>query len=144
VALATWQVFVSTGSVSDLVHLRMETLTKFLLVAVGGAFGAVARYGMNLGFGNVLVPFPFATFLINITGSFLIGFLMAKFGENETVKLLLVSGFLGAYTTFSAFEYETFQLTQLKQSMLAFLYVALSFTVGFIGVAGGMWLAKRI
>lgn len=121
----------------------METLTKFLLVALGGAVGAVARYGMNLLFGNAFLPFPFATFLINVTGSFLIGFLLFKFEGNETVRLLLVTGFLGAYTTFSAFEYEAFQLTQIKQSMLAFLYVALSFAVGFIGVASGIWLAKR-
>ena len=121
----------------------METLTKFLLVALGGAVGAVARYGMNLLFGNAFLPFPFATFLVNITGSFLIGFLLFKFEGNDTVRLLLVTGFLGAYTTFSAFEYEAFQLTQIKQSMLAFLYVALSFAVGFIGVASGIWLAKR-
>ena len=121
----------------------METLTKFLLVALGGAVGAVARYGMNLLFGNAFLPFPFATFLVNITGSFLIGFLLFRFEGNETVRLLLVTGFLGAYTTFSAFEYEAFQLTQIKQSMLAFLYVALSFAVGFIGVASGIWLARR-
>lgn len=121
----------------------METVSKFLLVALGGSFGAMTRYGMNLLFGNAFLPFPFATFLINVTGSFLIGFLLAKFGENETVKLLLVSGFLGAYTTFSAFEYEAFQLTQTKQLMTAFLYVSLSFAIGFIGVAGGVWLARR-
>lgn len=122
----------------------METISKFLLVAIGGAFGAMARYGMNLLFGNTFLPFPLATFLINVTGSFLIGFLLARFGDNETVKLLFVSGFLGAYTTFSTFEYEAFQLTQTKQSMLAFGYVALSFAVGFIGVAGGMWLSRRM
>lgn len=114
------------------------------MVALGGAFGAVSRYGMSLVFGNAFLPFPFATFLVNVTGSFVIGFLLARFPENETVKLLFVSGFLGAYTTFSAFEYEAFQLTQIRQSMLAFLYVALSFTLGFIGVAGGIWLARRL
>jgi CrcB protein len=122
----------------------MEIISKFLLVAVGGAFGAMTRYGMNLLLGNAFLPFPFATFLINVTGSFLIGFLLAKFSDNETVKLLFVSGFLGAYTTFSTFEYEAFQLTQIKQSFMAFAYVALSFGLGFIGVAGGMWLARRI
>lgn len=121
----------------------METISKFLLVALGGAFGAMARYGMNLLFGNVFLPFPLATFLVNVTGSFLIGFLLIKFEANETVKLLLVTGFLGAYTTFSAFEYEAFQLTQIKQTMTAFLYVALSFAIGFIGVASGIWLARR-
>lgn len=122
----------------------MELFSKFLLVAIGGAFGAMARYGMNLLFGNTFLPFPFATFLVNVTGSFLIGFLLARYTDNETVKLLFVSGFLGAYTTFSTFEYEAFQLTQLKQSMMAFAYISLSFAIGFVGVAGGMWLARRI
>ena len=122
----------------------MEIISKFLLVAFGGAFGAIARYGMNLIFVNTFLPFPFATFLVNVTGSFLIGFLLIKFEANETIKLLLITGFLGAYTTFSTFEYEAFQLTQIKQSLMAFGYVALSFAVGFIGVAGGIWLARRI
>ena len=122
----------------------METISKILLVALGGAFGATARYGMNLVFGHHFLPFPLATFLINISGSFLIGLLMFKFEANETVKLLLVTGFLGAYTTFSAFEYETFQLTQTKQMLIAFLYVALSFAVGFIGVVLGVWVGRKI
>ena len=121
----------------------MDTLTKFFYVAIGGAFGAVARYGVNLIFGNAFIPFPFATFLVNVTGSFLIGFLLIKFEANETVRLLLVTGFLGAYTTFSSFEYEAFQLTQIKQSLIAFAYVTLSFVIGFVGVASGIWLARR-
>ena len=72
----------------------METISKILLVAIGGAFGAVTRYGMSLLFGNILFPFPFATFLINVTGSFLIGFLLFKFETNDSVRLLLVTGFL--------------------------------------------------
>jgi CrcB protein len=122
----------------------MEAFGKILAVAVGGAFGAAARYLVTLAFGNLLVPFPLATFLVNVTGSFLIGFLVFRFEANETVRLLLVTGFLGAYTTFSSFEYEAFQLTQLKQTLIAFLYVSLSFVVGFVGVAGGIALAKRL
>jgi len=59
------------------------------------------------------------------------------------MKLLLVTGFLGAYTTFSTFEYEAFNLTQTKQLLTAFLYVALSFALGLIGVACGIWLGKK-
>jgi len=55
------------------------TITKILLVAIGGAFGATMRYGLNLLFANVFAPFPFATFIINVTGSFLIGFFLSKF-----------------------------------------------------------------
>jgi fluoride exporter len=122
----------------------MESLTKILWVAVGGAFGAVARYLLYLSpLANIFPNFPFPTFFINITGSIIIGFVLVKFEANETLRLLLVSGFLGAYTTFSTFEFEAFQLTQTKQLLTAFLYVALSFAVGFIGVASGIWLAKK-
>ena len=121
----------------------METISKFLFVAIGGALGAVTRYGLSLIFANSFAPFPFATFLINVTGSFLIGLLLTKFEANETARLLLITGFLGAYTTFSTFEFEAFQLTQTKQTITAFLYIALSFALGFIGVASGIWLAKR-
>jgi fluoride exporter len=122
----------------------MESLTKILWVAVGGAFGAVARYLLYLSpLANIFPNFPFPTFFINITGSIIIGFVLVKFEANETLRLLLVSGFLGAYTTFSTFEFEAFQLTQTRQVFTAFLYVALSFAIGFIGVAGGIWLAKR-
>jgi fluoride exporter len=122
----------------------METFAKILTVAIGGAFGASLRYLLNISpLANVFPNFPFPTFFINITGSFLIGFVLTKFDANETLRLLLVTGFLGAYTTFSTFEFEAFQLTTTKQLLTAFLYVALSFSIGFIGVASGIWLAKK-
>ncbi len=122
----------------------METLSKILTVAIGGAFGAAVRYLLNISpLANLFPNFPFPTFFINITGSFLIGFALTKFEANETLRLLLITGFLGAYTTFSTFEFEAFQLTTTKQLLTAFLYVALSFSLGFIGVASGIWLAKR-
>ncbi len=126
----------------------METFLKILAVAVGGAFGAVARYGLNILFAKTFAPFPFATFFINVTGSFLIGFLLIlftdKFAVNENLRLAIVVGFLGAYTTFSTFEFETFALVREKQLAAAILYVSLSFAVGLIGVLSGVWLAKRV
>jgi fluoride exporter len=122
----------------------MEAFTKIIYVALGGAFGAAARYSLSLIFANTLSPFPFATFLINITGSFLIGFALTKFEGNDTLRLLLITGFLGAYTTFSTFEFETFSLTQTKQLALAFAYVSLSFAIGLIGVFAGVWLGKKV
>ena len=126
----------------------METLTRILSVAIGGACGAAARYGLNLLFAKTLAPFPFATFFINVTGSFLIGFLATLFSQkldvNESLRLFLTIGFLGAYTTFSTFEFETFTLMREKHLAIAILYVSMSFAIGLIGVFAGVWLAKKI
>ncbi len=122
-----------------------EGVVKVLFVALGGASGAVARYLINISpLGNFLQPFPFHTFIINVTGSFLIGLLAAKVEMNESMKLLLLTGFLGAYTTFSAFELETFTLMRERNLLTAILYVGLSFAVGFIGVALGVWLGRKM
>ena len=104
----------------------METLTKIFAVALGGAAGAVARYLVNVSpLANLFQTFPFATFFINVSGSFLIGFLMIFFAEKaavgENLRLAVVVGFLGAYTTFSTFEFETFALLREKQLAPAIL-----------------------
>lgn len=125
----------------------MEILTRILVVAFGGAVGAVARYSLNLLFAKTLSPFPFATFFINITGSLLIGFLatlfMQKLSADENLRLFLTVGFLGAYTTFSTLELETFSLMREKQLAMAILYVSFSFALGLTGVAAGTWLGKK-
>ncbi|HVE56611.1 MAG TPA: fluoride efflux transporter CrcB [Pyrinomonadaceae bacterium] len=127
----------------------METLTRILAIAFGGAFGAVARYLVNISpLQNYLKPFPFPTFFINITGSFLIGFLLILFADklqiNENLRFAVMVGFLGAYTTFSTFELEIWELIREGQFLTAFLYLFLSVAVGFIGVALGVTLARKI
>lgn len=96
---------------------------------------------------NWLKPFPFPTFFINVTGSFLIGFLLVlfvdKFQVSENWRLAVIVGFLGAFTTFSTFEFETWELVKENQFLTAFGYVLLSVLFGFIGVALGVWLAKK-
>jgi CrcB protein len=126
----------------------MESLTKILSVAVGGAFGATARYLINISpLHNLVAKFPFHTFFINILGSFLIGFCFVLFTDrwaaNENLKLALVVGFLGAFTTFATFELEIWSLTKANQYLGAFIYLFLSVLVGFIGILAGIALAKR-
>ena len=130
------------------VFFSMETLTRILSVAVGGAFGAVARYLINVSpLANWFEKFPFPTFFINITGSFLIGFLLIlftdKFDVGENLRFAVIVGFLGAFTTFSTFEMEIFGLIREKYFLTAFLYLFLSVIVGFIGVLAGVWFGKR-
>jgi len=127
----------------------METLTRILAIAAGGAFGAVARYLINVSpLQNYFKPFPFPTFFINITGSFLIGFLLVLFADkfqiNENLRYGVMVGFLGAYTTFSTFELEIWELIREGQFFTAFLYLFLSVAVAFIGVALGVTLARKI
>ena len=126
----------------------METLTRILAIAAGGAAGAVARYLINISpLQHFLKPFPFPTFFINITGSFLIGFLLIlltdRFQINENLRFAVMVGFLGAYTTFSTFEMEIWGLIKENQFLTAFLYLFLSVSVGFIGVTLGVTLAKK-
>lgn len=112
---------------------------KLILVAFGGAAGALARYWVGIAFHAALGPrLPWGTFVVNITGSFIVGFVMTILGgqlsPSPNWRLLIVTGFLGAYTTFSAFEYETLSLIENHRSMTAFLYVVLSVMVGFLAV----------
>lgn len=127
----------------------MEAALKIFAVAVGGAFGAVARYLVNISpLAGVLGKFPFPTFVINIVGSFLIGFFMIiladKWAVSENVRIALIVGFLGAFTTFSTFEMEIYSLIREREFITGFLYLFLSVFVGFIGVVAGIELAKRL
>lgn len=124
-------------------------MVNYFLIGMGGFIGAIARYGISLWIGQRWGKgFPLGTFVINVTGSFLIGLLMTLLSErflvNPQWRLLLVVGFLGAYTTFSTFEYETGALMKDGEWLIAMLNVVLSITVGFIALKLGEVLAKSI
>lgn len=129
--------------------MAIDGLSNVIAVAGGGAAGAVARYLIGISplakwFGS----FPTSTFLINILGSFLIGVVMAltidRLVISESVKLAIVVGFLGAFTTFSAFEFELLEMIHQRQIALAFGYAVSSVVVGLIGVVAGFELGRRI
>ena len=122
---------------------------NILSVAIGGAFGAVARYLVNISpAANLFEKFPFPTFLINISGSFLIGFLMIlladKINVSENFRMAIIVGFLGAFTTFSTFEIEIFGLVRERYFTTAFIYLVLSIVIGFVGVIAGVETARRL
>jgi CrcB protein len=126
-----------------------NSMVNILIIGIGGFLGAITRYGVALWVGERWGrSFPLGTFLINISGSFLIGLLMSLFTErfmvNPQWRLMLVVGFLGAYTTFSTFEYETGALLKDGEWMVAGLNVILSVFVGFAALKLGGVIAKSI
>lgn len=121
---------------------------NILFVALGGACGSVLRYlvSRNANVNYVWFDLPIGTILVNIVGCFLIGFLSVFLlsPERENYRLLLIVGFLGGFTTFSAFGIETFQLIQNGKTFAAFLNVAISLVLGLGAVALGYFLSKRL
>src|SRR5215472_6702002 len=117
----------------------VQPLDRYLMVLIGGGVGSVARYAL----GTVVSAriggrFPLGTLIINVSGSFLIGLLMTLFTESLQLhpnwRLLLVVGFLGGYTTFSTFEYETFRAVHDGGKWIGVLNVVGSVTLGYIAV----------
>jgi len=123
-------------------------LEKYLVVLAGAGLGGVARYAV----GTWIMAkyggrFPWGTFLINVTGSFLVGVLMTLLTErmqpHPNWRLFLVVGFLGGYTTFSSFEYETYQAVREGARWMGMLYMTGSVVLGYAGVWLGAILAVR-
>jgi CrcB protein len=127
----------------------MEALMRYAAVALGGALGAMLRYYLNGSpLARAFAPFPTATFVINVTGSFLLGLFLALATERVEIsphqRIAFAAGFVGAYTTFSTFMYETAQLTEAGDYARAFANVALSCIIGFACVWAGATVARRL
>jgi CrcB protein len=121
---------------------------RYIMVMLGGATGSLTRYLVGTAImTRVGGRFPAGTVFINITGSFLIGFIMTLLTErlnpNPNWRLLLVVGFLGGYTTFSSFEWETLGLVRDGSRWLGLLNVAGSVLVGYIAVWLGVAIAGK-
>lgn len=120
----------------------------FMLVATGGALGAVLRYTIFLSVpvsGSQL--FPWATFIVNLIGSFLIGVTLEILQHNiisEYYRFLIVVGFLGALTTFSTYVFDILRLLIEQEYRMAFLYFLLSNIFTLLLTATGLFITKRV
>lgn len=126
------------------------TLASLLAVAVGGVLGTLSRYAVA-----ELVPttgdaFPWATFAVNVTGSFALALLLTVLGPSrraEYARLAAGTGFMGSYTTFSTFAVENDQLLRHGAIGMALVYVAVTLVVGLgaarLGIGVGQLLVER-
>ena len=125
-------------------------MTRVILVALGGAIGSVARYGVGAVAAQLLgAAFPWGTLLVNLSGSFLIAVVMhvalAGTAISLELRIFLTTGIMGGYTTYSSFNYETLALIDQRAYGLAGLNVAATvvgcFLAGVLGLAAGRALA---
>ena len=124
-------------------------MTHILLVAAGGAVGSVLRYLVGLWTLRSFGPsFPWGTLTVNITGSFLIGVfaevIARKFGASAEMRVFLITGILGGYTTFSAFSLDAITLVERGEPVTALIYVASSVVLSALAVFAGLALMRAI
>lgn len=122
------------------------SLISFALVAVGGAIGSAARYGVALVGLRFGLQFPVGTLVANVLGCLIIGFISQLAVKNNVLspemRLFLAAGFCGGFTTFSTFMLEITNLLEFHKIVIAVLYVGASAVGGLLAVYAGIWLAK--
>lgn len=119
---------------------------NYLLVGIGGAVGAMARYGVGRLLPASASGWPTATFVVNLSGGLLMGLLSALLlrAGGEQARLLLGVGVLGGFTTFSAFSLELMALLERGQPLMAFGYAAASVLLALAAVAAGLSLGRAL
>jgi CrcB protein len=120
-----------------------------LLAAGGGALGAGARYLVNVACTACLGPgFPWATFAVNVAGSFLMGVVVAAavpvLGGSAEWRTFLATGILGGFTTFSAFSLDAWQLIEREQILLALAYIAGSVVLSIAALLAGLSATRAV
>ena len=120
-----------------------------LWVALGGALGSAARYGVNVTCGRLCgTAFPWATLSVNVLGSFIMGLLVGamalRFNASPEIRAFLTTGILGGFTTFSAFSLDFALLVERGEAGLAALYAAASLGLSLAAIFAGLWLARTV
>jgi CrcB protein len=134
----------------------VRVVTQIVLVALGGAIGSLARWGVGLAvaewFGSK-TGFPWGTFIINVTGCLFLGWFSTLLTERltpdgigwlrtDSLRLMIAVGFTGAYTTFSTFEYEANDRLSNGAELVALTYILSSVILGLLAVYLGVRLAR--
>lgn len=136
-----------------LVHRRCrrgtDALQKYLLIAVGGALGSLARYWVGSAIGSRMgTRFPYGTFVINITACIIIGFSLTYLGKRVELspawRYLIPIGFVGAYSTFSTYEWETLSTLRAGAFAMSALYAVGSLVLGLAATWAGAVLAETL
>ncbi len=122
-------------------------MLKVIYVGFGGFIGSILRYSLYILTSNILgYTSPVATIFVNIIGCFLIGFAYQLFSTqlviSENLRLFIMIGLLGGFTTFSAFSIDAFQLYQNSGKILAIAYVVVSIILSLLATLAGFWLIK--
>jgi CrcB protein len=120
----------------------------YVVVAVGGALGALARYGVQLGLPHSPGAWPWATVAVNLTGCLLIGLLLAvllaRAPDHPWLRPFLATGVLGGYTTFSTFSVDAVQLVEAGRWPQAVAYLLVSVVGGLAAVVLGLGVGRRV
>lgn len=124
-------------------------MTQALLVAGGGAIGSVLRYYVGVWALRLFGPvFPWGTLAVNVAGCFVIGLLAElitrKFGASTELRLLLITGFLGGFTTFSAFSLDAISLFESGRAGLSVIYIAASVGLSLAAVFAGLIVIRTL
>lgn len=124
-------------------------MLKYFYIALGGALGAIARYWVGSAVsGRMGIKFPYGTLLVNVTACVIIGFSLTYLGKradlNPAWRYLIPVGFIGAYSTFSTFEWETLSTMRSGAFFLAALYAGGSFILGLAATWCGIALAELL
>lgn len=124
-------------------------MNAYLLVGLGGAIGAMLRYGAGMSLGSLANGFPASTFAVNLVGSIAMGLLIGVLAkttpqyQNE-IRLFLAVGIFGGFTTFSSFSLDAFSLLERGDYLLAGLYILGSVALGIAGLAMGLFAVRIV
>lgn len=122
---------------------------NYFWVALGGALGSMARYGVATAASSISLTIPWGTIIINVLGSFVIGWFASLTSQpgripmSDEARVFVMAGICGGFTTFSAFSLQTYSLIRTEQWMPALVNILVSVVVCVLAVAAGHWVAMR-